>query len=62
MTDASHHGTTKLVSYFSVLNYSLVSQEEKLMVSLNTLVLNVPRTSFINFRKVSVNIEQFEVT
>ncbi|XP_065067715.1 ubiquitin carboxyl-terminal hydrolase 34-like isoform X1 [Rhopilema esculentum] len=29
--DASQHGTTKLVSYFSVLNYSLVSQEEKLM-------------------------------
>jgi len=30
-TDASQHGTTKLVSYFSVLNYSLVSQEEKLI-------------------------------
>ena len=31
--DATQHGTTKLVSYFSVLNYSLVSQEEKLIVS-----------------------------
>eukprot|EP00794_Sanderia_malayensis_P020521 gene20521-22540_t len=29
--DASQNGTTKLVSFFSILNYCLVSQEEKLM-------------------------------
>ena len=32
--DRSIHGTTKLVSYFAVLNYCLVSQTEKEMVGM----------------------------
>jgi len=31
-TDVQVHGTTKLVPYFTVLNYCLVSRTEKLMV------------------------------
>ena len=30
-TDASLHGTVKLVSYFNVMSYCLVSRHEKLM-------------------------------
>ena len=33
-SDRSIHGTTKLVSYFAVLNYCLVSQTEKEMVGM----------------------------
>jgi len=33
MTDVQVHGTTKLVPYFTVMNYCLVSKTEKLMVS-----------------------------
>ena len=33
LTDGQGHGTSKLVPYFSVLNYCLISKTEKLMVS-----------------------------
>lgn len=33
-TDRTMQGTTKLVSYFAVMNYFLVSRTEKEMVSL----------------------------
>ena len=35
--DVQVHGTTKLVPYFTVMNYCLVSRTEKLMVSDNII-------------------------
>lgn len=33
IADAQSHGTTKLISYFAVLTFCLISKTEKLMVS-----------------------------
>jgi len=38
--DAPMHGTSKLVPYFSVLNYCLISRVEKLMVRITALSVN----------------------
>jgi len=36
--DPQTHGTTKLICYFSVMQYCLVSKTEKLMVSYSVIV------------------------
>ena len=55
--DRNIHGTTKLVSYFAVLNYCLVSQTEKEMVRRISFLLSYLVECFL-CKRLLVSVHQ----